>query len=445
MKNLWKLAQNLLFNICAELVDFLKNIAISKDFISRNRQYPTNFTRNRKLPPISLISFLLSLVRGSYQKELDRFFSILNKSDVPKRVITKAAFAKARMKLKYHAFIELNRSLVGFFESHFPVKTWHGFRLLAVDGSTARLPHTTDIRKHFGAWKVRQGRPSPMARLSQLFDPLNKITVDAIISPKKNGERDLAANHFLNLMPNDLVLLDRGYPAWWLFALILSMNARFCARISAKWKVVRSFVASGEVERIIYLPAPVTSVNTAQQMGLGLHPLKLRLIRIDNGDKTVVLITSLIDTIKYPHEVFSDLYHTRWPVEEDYKAVKCRIELENFSGKSVLSVYQDFHAKVLMKNIVSLFALPVNEMLADDTVVNDRKHNYQVNFTHALATGKDLMPLLFQRSKMKIKCIVKALFELLVKTIEPIRPGRQYPRKHRVTSRKYYTCYKPIC
>ena len=61
-----------------------------------------------------------------------------------------------------------------------------------------------------------------MARLSQLYDPLNKITVDAIISPKHIGERELAAQHFLNIMPTDLVLMDRGYPAWWLFALITS-------------------------------------------------------------------------------------------------------------------------------------------------------------------------------------------------------------------------------
>jgi hypothetical protein len=48
-----------------------------------------------------------------------------------------------------------------------------------------------------------------MARLSQLFDTLNKITVDAIISPKHIGERELAANHFLHLKPTDLVLMDR--------------------------------------------------------------------------------------------------------------------------------------------------------------------------------------------------------------------------------------------
>ena len=172
VKNPLILARNLLSKICAHLVEFIKKTANSPDFIARHRKHPKDFSRNRKLPASSLIAFLLSLVRGSYQSELDRFFSILSRTDTPKRVVTKAALAKARMKLKYQAFIELNRCLVGFFENRFAVKKWHGFRLMAVDGSTVRLPHTEDIKKHFGAWKVRQGRPPPMARLSQLFDPL---------------------------------------------------------------------------------------------------------------------------------------------------------------------------------------------------------------------------------------------------------------------------------
>ena len=84
-----------------------------------------------------------------------------------------------------------------------------------------------------------------MARISQLFDVLNKMTVDALI-PKSIGERELAAKHMLNIRPNDLILLDRGYPAWWLFNLTLSMEANFCARVSCtKWKVARKFFHSG--------------------------------------------------------------------------------------------------------------------------------------------------------------------------------------------------------
>lgn len=442
-KNLSQLARNLLSKICAELFGFIKKIINSPDFIHRYRQKPTDFSRKRKLPANALISFLLSFLRGSYQNELDRFFNSLNRSDTIKRVVSKAAFSKARMKLKYQAFIELNHKLNQFFEEHFRLKTWRDFRLLALDGSTIRLPHTEDIQNHFGVWRVRQGRPSPMARLSQLFDPLNKVTVDAIISPKNQGERQLAANHLLHLMPNDLLLLDRGYPAWWLFALILSMDAQFCARISKKWKIVQSFLASGDKQRIILLTIPNTSVKQANDLGLDRKPLKLRLIRLGSEDSPVVLITSLIDTVQYPYLQFSDLYRLRWPVEEDYKVAKSRIELENFSGKSAASVYQDFHAKVVMKNIVSILGLPVNEMLAKDASTT-RKYDYQVNFTQALATAKTLMPLLFQRSKRKVRLIIEALFELLANTIEPIRPGRNYPRTHRVSYRKFYTNYKPI-
>ena len=235
--------------------------------------------------------------------------------------------------------------------------TWNGFNLLAVDGTTLRLPRIEVIAKHFGAWNPRNGGECPMARGSQLFDPL---TLDAIISPKEIGERELAANHFLNLLPEDLVLLDRGYPAYWLFNLILSLDANFCARISyKKWKVIRKFYNSGKTDTIISLPAPGTSIRQCREMGLDILPLKLRLIRVelDTGE-TEILITSIVNQKAYPTDIFMELYHKRWPVEEDYKTMKCWLEVENFSGKSVLSVYQDFHAKVFSKNLTSVLAFP---------------------------------------------------------------------------------------
>lgn len=437
------LAQNLLSKICAKLIEFLKDIITSTEFITRHRQSNSDFTRKRKMPFHFLIVFLLNALRGSYQDQLDRFFKILFQLDVAERVVSKAALTKARMKLKYQAFVELNHQLNAFFEKNFNPKTWFGFRLLIIDGSTIRLPRCEVIAKHFGVWKVRQGRPSPMARISQLYDTLNKITVDALISPKHIGERDLAAQHLLNIMPTDLILLDRGYPAWWLFALIISMDANFCARISySKWKIVRSFFQSNAKESIIYLPPPITSIKTARQMGLDLRPLKLRLIRIENAGKTQVLITSLADTKLYPYEVFADMYHKRWPVEEDYKTIKCRIEMENFSGQSALSVYQDFHSKVLLKNLVSVFALPVNDGLAHS--MPNRKYDYQINFTQAISKSKDVIALLFQQTTSKLTQLIESLQDIFLKTIEPIRPGRKYPRKHIVSSRKYFLNYKPI-
>ena len=101
IKNLSQLARNLPPKTCAELFLFIKKIINSPDFIHRHRQKPTDFSRKRKLPAHALIAFLISFRRGSYQNELDRFFNILHRCDTIKRVVSKAAFSKARIKLKY--------------------------------------------------------------------------------------------------------------------------------------------------------------------------------------------------------------------------------------------------------------------------------------------------------------------------------------------------------
>jgi hypothetical protein len=221
------------------------------------------------------------------------------------------------------------------------------------------------------------------------------------------------------------------------------MDANFCARISCtKWKAVRKFFNSGRAEKIICLPIHSSSVAPCKEMGLDMKFSKLRLIRVQNEDKVQILITSLIDTRLYPIDIFNDLYHCRWPVEEDYKSVKCRLELENFTGKSVLSVYQDFHAKIFAKNLVAIMALPVNDQLKDN--LENRKYVHHINFTQALSKSKGVIALLFHESLRKIVRLITDLQTIFQRTIEPIRPGRKYPRNHRVSVRKFFPAYKPI-
>ena len=444
LKNLTRLARNLLSKICAELVVFLKEIINSDDFINQHRQAPTDFIRQRKLPFSTLLFFLINLIKGSYQDELDHFFKAIFRLDVTKRIVTKAALTKARMKLKYEAFIDLNSQLINHFYQNFRPLKWNGFTLLAIDGTTVQLPRIESITKHFGAWNPRQGGKCPMARVSQMFDPLNRVTVDAIIEPKKTGERELAAFHFLKLMPKDLILLDRGYPAYWLFNLIISQGADFCARIQRKrWKIVRQFYNSGKKEKIITLPAFASSIKQCKAKGLDFKPLKLRLIRVElDSGEAEILITSLLDIQKYPHEQFAELYHARWPVEEDYKTMKQWIEIENFSGKSVLSIYQDFHAKVFSKNLTSVLIYPTQPIIDRNT--EDSIYRYKRNFAQALSKIKDVIPLLFLRPLEVVYTLISDIHAIVVKTIEPIRPGRKYPRNFNNRRGRFPYGYQPI-
>ena len=223
----------------------------------------------------------------------------------------------------------------------------------------------------------------------------------------------MAARHFFKLTIGDLVLLDRGYPAYWLFNLIMSMGSDFCARVSAtKWKIIRKFVSSGKRETIISLPVFSTSIEKCKELGLELTPLKVRLVRVElDSGEVEVLITSLTDKDALPYECFAELYHLRWPVEEDYKKLKSWIEIENFSGKSVESVYQDFYAKVFAKNLTAILASTTSRDI--DAAYKTRKYAYQINYAQAYAEMKRMIPLLFLRSKDAVSEIISALREFL--------------------------------
>jgi hypothetical protein len=55
----------------------------------------------------------------------------------------------------------------------------------------------------------------------------------------------------------------------------------------------------------------------------------------------------------YPISNVTDLYHQRWGAEEDYKELKTRLNIENYSNLSVEGALQDLHAKYLTKILAS--------------------------------------------------------------------------------------------
>lgn len=428
-----------------KLIIKIKNLIFGEEFRKKHRVLPQDFSRNRKLPFPMLISLLINLRKCSYQTELNGLYKAVHRLDVPKNEIRKDVLTKAREKLKCSAFVELNETLVASYEAELPLKTWRGHRLLAVDGTTLTVPSVPEIAEHFGVWSGGEnGTPCPKARASQLFDVLNNLTVDARLAPKGESERELASFHFLKLMPNDLVLLDRGYPAFWLFKLIQIREADFCARVStSQWNVVKKFLESNEMEAVVDLEPSPESRAKCLEIGIGTEPMTVRLIRVSlkNGE-TEVLMTSLLDPEKYPIGLFASLYHKRWPVEEDYKVWKHRINIENFSGKTVHSVYQDFHALIFAKNLSAIFANSVQEIIDNNTA--NRKYAYKINLAHVFSVMKNSIALLFLRSEKAINGIVSAIRSAIHDVVERIRPDRSLPRNHKIRQRRFYISYKQL-
>jgi len=372
----------------------------------------------------------LNLRKHANQTELDQFFKTIHTKTEVSQHITKSAFFQARKQLSYTAFTELNHQLVEcIYKNKAHTKTWKGFRLCAIDGTSIRLPNEPDITNHFG---VQKGKPNqavcPMGMASVFYDVLNHIVIDSCVKPNNTSEKKCAAEHLNYADKNDLIIYDRGYTAFWLYALHIKHNHAFCVREKTNQSlVVKAFIKSNKKEAIVTLKPNKTSVRTCKEKCLPITPLTLRLVRVDLPNEVEVLITNLMDTDKYDVSIFKALYHLRWGIEENYKRLKQWVEIENFSGKSALSVQQDFYAKIVATNLTALMAMAAQKTITSKT--KQLQYRYQINFAQALSKMKHRIICLILHALDNSKLLIERTLHYLGQTTESVRAGRVAPRR----------------
>lgn len=418
------------------------------EFIQRHRLDERAFTRTRKLTFSTLIRFLLNHRKGSLQTELDRFFGDVNGNQAPRRHVTKSACSQARKNISYTAFTELNQAFVDtLYASRSRVlKTWKGFRLCAIDGSQLRLPKEPALQAYFGCQSGAQQATQTMGLCSVYYDVLNDIALDACLEPTTASERDCLAYHLEIAAQRDLVLMDRGYNAFWVMSTLCQRQQAFCLRAcTGRDLAAKQFVESGASDATVTYTPNRTSRAYCEQFGLPTEPITLRLIRVDLPNEVEVLITNLDDSERYPARLFKRLYHLRWGVETYFRRAKYQQEVEAVSGKSVEAVLQDFHATVLASNLTAALALAGRKKLQQhkgDSGSNE-KGDYLINFAQAFAKMKQYGVALWSLSGEALVQYVNKLVHLMALSHEAVRPGRSVPRHlTKFNKRLHHMAYK---
>jgi len=412
----------------------LINTIEDEKFVSRSRSEDggKGFTRDRKIHFTHLIVLLTQGLTRSIQRELNSFYQKVRGGDFSIQHVTKGAFTQARAKLRPSAFVELNQVGIRSFYRDAPYRTWKGFRLVAIDGSTVVLPKHKSIIEEFGVTNFGPYADTPrsVARMSMLYDVLNLTTLDGQIDKYDTSERELAREHFDTIEPGkDLLLLDRGYPSLPLMFELQQRGIHYCVRMREDWWLeVRRMIAAGEKDKIVTFRLPDKDKALLKQYNTTNDKIKCRFVVVDLPDGgTEVLCTSVLDKEILPYECFATLYHYRWNIEEGYKLYKCRIQLEAFSGKTANAVKQDFFAKIFMMTTTAVLAFPIEEKIKQEQQESQRKHPSKINRTNALSMVKEISSSILI-DKM-IKPALHAFDKFLKLTTEIIRPNRKFPRK----------------
>lgn len=176
------------------------------------------------------------------------------------------------------------------------LRTWNGFNVLAVDGTSLQAPDTCECSKYFGFISNQNKTITAMASASALYDVLNDIIINARITRYKTSERAMAKQHIDSIsdqisLQNSIVIFYRGYPSYYMFDYLNNEGLFFLMRVSEYFKVedtdaILNYKFQGEIK-------------------------KVRVIKLKISDEiTEVLLTNIYDTNISPAQ-FKELYFLR--------------------------------------------------------------------------------------------------------------------------------------
>jgi hypothetical protein len=323
-------------------------------FINRHKSATTAFTRIRKLTFITLFILILRSSVKSLQLVLNEFVLDTHKDFT----ITAGAFTKARKKLKHTAYIELNDDIINHYYQDNAIKRIHGFRVLSIDGSKITLPINNEIKQEFGSRAIGNQTRQELGDYSRAtyvacFDVLNNIAIKSVLGRCEAYEVNLAEEMIDSSSSNDLLLFDRGYASYAFIARLIKHKKCFIIRCpkTSFLVVQKMFNNDSPTSMTTVIDLPLNYIVKLQELNLPTH-LKVRLVKVIlSTGEAEVLVTSLLDEDSFSEEDFKYLYFLRWGIETFFSRIKSRLGLENFTGKAVESIKQDFWSTIFMSNL----------------------------------------------------------------------------------------------
>jgi hypothetical protein len=314
-----------------------------------------------------------------------------------------------------------------FYAKKKQVNSWNGFRLLAVDGSKTLVPNTAELRSHYGI----SGRTDPSyvtygsasSFVSLVYDVTNDLVCDVLIAPYRTSERKLAETHINNpLLDNainkNLFIFDRGYASKELIALLLQRKQHFLFRLQSKayYKLHQHIQADGFIE------FPLNSEKT----------VNLRVIKTTgHGGEAIILLTNVFEP-DIDAKMFGAVYTERWAIESKYFILKHKLQMINYSGRTIIAVEQDIYRACLLANILGAY-------IDDSTsfVVQKKQNKYRYKPSISFAIGLLFDNLIYLLAASRLAARVKKMVRQLSSVVVAIKPKRSINRRLQCRKTRY--------
>jgi hypothetical protein len=411
---------------------------------ARNGEEQGSWTRQRKMPLGDMLACTLAKKGLSAVMEIRHYFQAADKVE---QTVSKQDYFNQRQKLNPEVFKLLNRNYLKRFYGGQEPKGWHGYLVMATDGSRAEIPNSEENRQAYGESVNKYGKGVARANISAVHDVYNRFLLDVGIHHYCGSEIEEAKAHIAAVKeivdgPPLLMLYDRNYASLEFIDFLEKSGVKYLIRLHEgdyKEEIAGMKGRDGEVD-LFYTKARLRPLKEkrperAEELGLR-ESVRVRIVKTKLGNgESAAFVTNLKEGSAGD---IKRLYRKRWSIEKKYHTLKNKLKFESVTGKACIYVKQDFWAQMLVFNIVQDLITAAERRAAKNS--KKKRHRYEMRINENIAIGlfKEQFIKLVMEEDDRIK---DAMFSRLVADMErfivPVRELKSSPRKW-----KYFNKYK---
>lgn len=365
-------------NLFLQCVEESQRLINDMNFLDRSRILPKYFSRNRKMNFMKIIGCLLNFIRKSLSLEIRNFQELIGYEGLS---MSKQAFSKARQHIKPEAFKELVQVSSETFLNSNRIKKYNGFRVFAIDGTELEIDPSKENVKYFGL--RGSSEKACRARASVLCEVFDGVLIDTLIASSSTSERELAMEHieYFSKFSNkkDIIILDRGYPSKAFIKNFIDKDIKFLMRLQKSFNLEIDVCAKSD----FYV-----------EMQHERQSFKVRVIKfmLDSGEEEILITNLARNTFKMKE--FKYLYFLRWSIETKYNTIKSNMLIEQFTGRTPISIEQDFYATMYLTNLVAFAKMESDMSIKQADDEKSLKYKYKTNEKMLIGLLKDKLILM---------------------------------------------------
>lgn len=448
-----------------EAISVLSDIIMDNSLINDAQILDNSFTRDRKISLQKLLTYLIFRNHNVLSQELVSFFGSFDDFDIP----TRQAMIKRMSILNFDVWDTIMQRFCKEIYAKLPLIKIKNYLIIAVDGSFLDLPPHLVLNQYFGGFQYSdtavEDIKKPQAKVSMLYDVLNKSILDFSIAHYKTSEIPLLFGHLAKLQSffsdkQIILLADRYYGSAELFKYCEMNHIKYIVR--AKKNFFKHYIEKhhGETDFTINVKFDKNWIrrikNAEIREFIELNPeMNVRVVRGEytyieknkSKEREVTVETQYFTNLDFKEFNTSEivaLYHCeRWNIETAYDVLKNDLDIEQYNTHNPIGIINETMGKVIFYNIEKIIFMEAKRKIKQKS---EWKYEYVPNNKH-LINMLHHISFVKRFSQNHAKNILAKVIKSASKEKIPIRKGRHYKRwnkflksipktKHRIDGRR---------